>query len=346
MVREPKSTPKDVIIIQNDADAPLAPLIGKSVCVLGYGNQGQAHAQNLRDGGVLVRVGSEPHTRGFAAAQAAGFEVLSSAKAVQNADLVIVALPDEIHGKLWASAIEPNLAPHAVVGFLHGFSVRFGLVKPAANIGVVMVAPKGPGKTVRDRFVMGQGIPCLFAVHANGANAENTRALGLAWANGIGSLRAAIIETTFAAEAETDLFGEQSVLCGGMLALVKVAYETLVEAGYPPMLAYIECCHELKQVADLMYARGPSGMRDAISTTAEFGAFDAEHILLTEQLRADFKRILISVQDGTFARRFQRDADDGFLRLQKMQDAAQHHPIEAAGRAVRALIPWLKEEQK
>ena len=346
MVREPKSTPKDVIIIQNDADAPLAPLIGKSVCVLGYGNQGQAHAQNLRDGGVLVRVGSEPHTRGFAAAQAAGFEVLSSAKAVQNADLVIVALPDEIHGKLWASAIEPNLAPHAVVGFLHGFSVRFGLVKPAANIGVVMVAPKGPGKTVRDRFVMGQGIPCLFAVHANGANAENTRALGLAWANGIGSLRAAIIETTFAAEAETDLFGEQSVLCGGMLALVKVAYETLVEAGYPPMLAYIECCHELKQVADLMYARGPSGMRDAISTTAEFGAFDAEHILLTEQLRADFKRILISVQDGTFARRFQRDADDGFSRLQKMQDAAQHHPIEAAGRAVRALIPWLKEEQK
>ena len=346
MVREPKSTPKDVIIIQNDADAPLAPLIGKSVCVLGYGNQGQAHAQNLRDGGVLVRVGSEPHTRGFAAAQATGFEVLSSAKAVQNADLVIVALPDEIHGKLWASAIEPNLAPHAVVGFLHGFSVRFGLVKPAANIGVVMVAPKGPGKTVRDRFVMGQGIPCLFAVHANGANAENTRALGLAWANGIGSLRAAIIETTFAAEAETDLFGEQSVLCGGMLALVKVAYETLVEAGYPPMLAYIECCHELKQVADLMYARGPSGMRDAISTTAEFGAFDAEHILLTEQLRADFKRILISVQDGTFARRFQRDADDGFSRLQKMQDAAQHHPIEAAGRAVRALIPWLKEEQK
>ena len=346
MVREPKNTPEDVIIIQNDADAPLAPLIGKSVCVLGYGNQGQAHAQNLRDGGLLVRVGSEPHTRGFAAAQAAGFEVLSSAKAVQNADLVIVALPDEIHGKLWASAIEPNLAPHAVVGFLHGFSVRFGLVKPAANIGVVMVAPKGPGKTVRDRFVMGQGIPCLFAVHANGANAENTRALGLAWANGIGSLRAAIIETTFAAEAETDLFGEQSVLCGGMLALVKVAYETLVEAGYPPMLAYIECCHELKQVADLMYARGPSGMRDAISTTAEFGAFDAEHILLTEQLRADFKRILISVQDGTFARRFQRDADDGFSRLQKMQDAAQHHPIEAAGRAVRALIPWLKEEQK
>ena len=346
MVREPKNTPEDVIIIQNEADAPLAPLIGKSVCVLGYGNQGQAHAQNLRDSGVLVRVGSEPHTRGFSAAQAAGFEVLSSAKAVQNADLIIVALPDEIHGKLWTSVIEPNLASNAVVGFLHGFSVRFGLVKPAANIGVVMVAPKGPGKTVRDRFVMGQGIPCLFAVHANGANAFNTRALGLAWANGIGSLRAAIIETTFAAEAETDLFGEQSVLCGGMLALVKVAYETLVEAGYPPMLAYIECCHELKQVADLMYARGPSGMRDAISTTAEFGAVDAEHILLTEQLRADFKRILISVQDGTFARRFQRDADDGFSRLQKMQDAAQHHPIEAAGRAVRALIPWLKEEQK
>ena len=346
MVREPKNTPEDVIIIQNEADAPLAPLIGKSVCVLGYGNQGQAHAQNLRDGGVLVRVGSEPHTRGFAAAKAAGFEVLSSAKAVENADLVIVALPDEIHGKLWTSAIEPNLAPHAVVGFLHGFSIRFGMVKTPAHIGVVMVAPKGPGKTVRDRFVMGQGIPSLFAVHADGVNAINTRALGLAWANGIGSLRAAIIETTFAAEAETDLFGEQSVLCGGMLALVKVAYETLVDAGYPPMLAYIECCHELKQVADLMYARGPSGMRDAISTTAEFGAFDAEHILLTEQLRADFKRILTSVQDGTFAGRFQSDANDGFARLKKMQDAAQSHPIEAAGRAVRALIPWLKDEHQ
>ena len=346
MVSMPNNTPQEAIIIQNEADAPLAPLIGKSVCILGYGNQGQAHAQNLRDSGVLVRVGSEPGTRGCAAAKAAGFEVLSSAKAVENADLVIVALPDEIHGKMWHSAIQPNLAPHAVVGFLHGFSIRFGMVKPPAHIGVVMVAPKGPGKTVRDRFVMGQGIPSLFAVHAGGVNASNTRALGLAWANGIGSLRAAIIETTFAAEAETDLFGEQSVLCGGMLALVKVAFETLVEAGYPPMLAYIECCHELKQVADLMYARGPSGMRDAISTTAEFGAFDAEHILLTEQLRADFKRILNSVQDGTFAARFQRDADDGFARLKKMQDAALQHPIEAAGRAVRALIPWLKEEQK
>jgi ketol-acid reductoisomerase len=345
-VLKPKKMPHEAIIIQTEIDAPLAPLIGKSVCILGYGNQGQAHAQNLRDSGVLVRVGSELGTRGFAVAKAAGFEVLSSAKAVENADLVIVALPDEIHGKLWASTIEPNLAPHAVVGFLHGFSIRFGMVKPPAHIGVVMVAPKGPGKTVRDRFVMGQGIPSLFAVHADGVNAINTRALGLAWANGIGSLRAAIIETTFAAEAETDLFGEQSVLCGGMLVLVKVAYETLVDAGYPPMLAYIECCHELKQVADLMYARGPSGMRDAISTTAEFGAFDAEHILLTEQLRADFKRILTSVQDGTFAGRFQSDANDGFARLKKMQDAAQSHPIEAAGRAVRALIPWLKDEHK
>ena len=160
--------PQEAIIIQNEIDAPLTPLIGKSVCVLGYGNQGQAHAQNLRDSGVLVRVGSEPGTRGFAVAKAAGFEVLSSAKAVENADLVIVALPDEIHGKLWASAIEPNLAPHSVVGFLHGFSIRFGMVKPPAHIGVVMVAPKGPGKTVRDRFVMGQGVPSLFAVHASG----------------------------------------------------------------------------------------------------------------------------------------------------------------------------------
>lgn len=342
----PKNTLKEAIIIQNEVDAPLSPLIGKSVCILGYGNQGQAHAQNLRDNGVLVRVGSEPGTRGCTAAKAAGFEVLSSAKAVENADLVIMALPDEIHGKMWDSAIEPNLAPHAVVGFLHGFSIRFGMVKPPAHIGVVMVAPKGPGKTVRDRFVMGQGIPSLFAVHAGGVNASNTRALGLAWANGIGSLRAAIIETTFTAEAETDLFGEQSVLCGGMLALVQVAYETLVEAGYPPMLAYIECCHELKQVADLMYARGPSGMRDSISTTAEFGAFDAQHILLTQQLRADFKRILTSVQNGTFAARFQRDADDGFTRLKKMQGAALQHPIEATGRAVRGLIPWLKDEQK
>ena len=346
MVSMPNNTPQEAIIIQNEADAPLAPLIGKSVCILGYGNQGQAHAQNLRDSGVLVRVGSEPATRGFLAAKAAGFEVLSSAKAVENADLVIVALPDEIHGKIWNSVIEPHLAPHAVVGFLHGFSIRFGMVKPPANIGVVMVAPKGPGKTLRDRFVMGQGIPSLFAVHANGTNAHNTRALGLAWAHGIGSLRAAIIETTFAAEAETDLFGEQSVLCGGMLALVKVAYETLVEAGYPPLLAYIECCHELKQVADLLYARGPSGMRDAISTTAEFGAFDAENILLTQKLRDDFKRILTSVRDGTFAERFQRDADDGFAHLKKMQEAAQRHPIEAAGHAVRALIPWLKKEHK
>ncbi len=338
------NTKIQIAIIQSEVQAPLDPLIGKCVCILGYGNQGQAHAQNLRDNGVQVRIGAEAGTRGLAMAKSAGFEVLTSAKAVENADLVIVALPDEIHGQMWSVAIAPHLAPHAVVGFLHGFSIRFGILKPAPHIGVVMVAPKGPGKTLRNRFVMGQGIPSLFAVHADGVNAANTRALGLAWANGIGSVRAAIVETTFAAEAEADLFGEQSVLCGGMLALVKVAYETLVDAGYPPMLAYIECCHELKQVADLVYARGPSGMRDAISTTAEFGAFDAEQMFVSEQLRADFKRILAGVQDGTFAARFQRDANDGFTRLKKMQEIAQQHPIEAAGRAVRDLMPWLKEE--
>ncbi|MCE9618746.1 MAG: ketol-acid reductoisomerase [Planctomycetes bacterium] len=341
---DPNNATAELRIIQKDSDAPLAPLIGKVVSVLGYGNQGQAHAQNLRDSGVSVRVGSEPGTRGHALAKSAGFDVLSTAEAVKNSDLVIVALPDEIHGKIWTSAIEPNLSRHAVVGFLHGFSIRFGMVKPPASTGVVMVAPKGPGRTLRDRFVAGQGIPCLFAVHAGGIDAKQTRSLGLAWANGIGSLRAAVIETTFAAEAETDLFGEQSVLCGGMLALVKAAYQTLVEAGYPPMLAYIECCHELKQVADLMYARGPSGMRDAISTTAEFGAFDAEGVLLTDKLRQDFKSILARVRDGSFARRFQGDADGGFPIMKKLQQAAAHDPMEEAGRKVRALIPWLAKE--
>ncbi len=326
-------------------EAPLAPLLGKSVSILGYGNQGEAHALNLRDSGVSVRIGSATDARGHARATKAGFAVSSMEDAVQGADLVIVSLPDEIHGEVWRKSIEPNLGEGAVVGFLHGFSVHFKLLVPAAATGVVMVAPKGPGRTLRDRFVAGNGIPCLFAMHQGGADPARTRSLGLAWANGIGSLRAAVVETTFAAETETDLFGEQSVLCGGMLSLVRVAYETLVEAGYPPLLAYIECCHELKQVADLMHDRGPAGMRDAISTTAEFGAFDAERTLVTDALRLQMRAMLAGVRDGSFARRFQGDAAAGFPWLRAQQAAAQRHPMEDAGRAARSLIPWLKKEQ-
>jgi ketol-acid reductoisomerase len=321
-------------------------LSGLIFAVIGYGNQGRANALNLRDSGARVTVGARPGKRAWSRALEDGFPARSLPEAAAEADVLIVALPDEAHEEVWRSDLEPALRAGTVAGFLHGFSVHHGLVRPRPELGVVLLAPKGPGHALRARFLEGLGIPALFAVHQPGPDGSRTRAAGLAWAHGIGCARAAVIETTFAAETETDLFGEQAVLCGGVMALVHEAFRTLVDAGHDPDLAYMECCQELKQVADLLFERGPAGMRAAISNTAEFGAFAAEERLMDDALRTRLRALLVDVQSGEFARRFRDDARAGFPWMNRKRAAASAEPIEQAGAAVRGWTPWLGEGAK
>ncbi|RLS66750.1 MAG: ketol-acid reductoisomerase [Planctomycetota bacterium] len=323
-------------------DAPLEPLQGKTIAVLGYGNQGRAHALNLRDSGLNVIVGGRDGSMRVALAAQEGFASMTLAEAAARADLAIVALPDQVQPSAWVRWIEDALPVGAVVGFIHGFSIRFGFIEPRADLGVVLVAPKGPGATVRARYEEGLGIPALFAVQRENA-ANSARDFALAWGAGIGCARSGLIEASFAAEAESDLFGEQAVLCGGLLALVHESFALLVEAGYAPEVAYIECCHEVKQVADLLYARGPDGMRRAISDTAEFGAFVAESALVDDALRTKLRALLADIQSGAFARRFMQDHDAGHPQFQAWRRAASAHPIEGASARVRSLMPWLRE---
>jgi ketol-acid reductoisomerase len=318
----------------------LDPLRRGVVAVLGYGNQGHAHALNLRDSGARVIVGNRPGSARAARACADGFDVTDPREATEAADLVIVALPDEVQPQVFTESIEPRLRPGATLGFIHGFSVHYGLVDPPDGIGVIMVAPKGPGTTLRDLYVRGMGLPSLVAVERENAS-RSAEFMALAWAAGIGSSRAAIVRTTFADETETDLFGEQAVLCGGLGELIVAAFETLVEAGYPPELAYIECCHEVKQVADLVYAHGPAAMREAISNTAEFGAYAAGPRVVDEHVRQTMRTILAEIRDGGFARRVREDHEAGFPWFEQRRRGAAQHPIEQAGHAVRAMMPWL-----
>jgi ketol-acid reductoisomerase len=320
----------------------MAPLVGRTIAVLGYGNQGRAHALNLRDSGLSVIVGGRAGSTRVVQAREEGFEAMDLPQAAARADLAIVALPDQAQPAAWGRWIEQALPTGAVVGFVHGFSIRFGFIEPRADLGVILVAPKGPGTTVRARYEEGLGIPALFGVERDNA-AGTARDYAIAWGAGIGCARSGLIETTFAAEAESDLFGEQAVLCGGLLALVHESYALLVEAGYSPEVAYIECCHEVKQVADLLYARGPDGMRRAISDTAEFGAFVAEEALVDEHLRTKLRALLADVRSGAFAERFMRDHDAGHPAFGAWRRAASAHPIEQASATVRGLMPWLKD---
>ena len=337
---DPTCTPE---ILSSRDPALLAPLHGSSVAVIGYGNQGRAHALNLRDSGVSVAVAGRTGGVGIAAARSDGFRAGPPEEIVPGAALVIMSIPDEAHASA-CPGIERLMAHSATMGFLHGTSIHFGLFRPHSGRAVVMVAPKGPGTTLRARFLEGHGIPALYAVAQDGASPNTAREVAMAWGAGIGCARAGLIATTFREEAETDLFGEQAVLCGGVVALVRAAYETLVDAGYPPLLAYIECCHELKQVVDLVHDRGIAGMRAAISNTAEAGADEAIAVLDDDVLRSRMRAILDRVKSGDFVQALSRDARAGFPALMAARERAASHSMEESGRSVRALLPWLRKD--
>lgn len=332
-------------IIRDETQAPIDPLNDKVVAVVGFGNQGHAHALNLRDSGVKVLIGARSHSAGCSKAKEYGFKPLTIEDAVRQSDLVILALPDEAQPDTYKEQIAPHIRNGSTIGFIHGFNIRYEFIKPSKELGVVMVAPKGPGHTLRMLYEQGQGLPSLFAVHQESPQ-QDAEAMGLAWANGIGSARTAIVYTTFADETETDLFGEQAVLCGGIGQLVVAAFETLTEAGYPPELAYIECCHEVKQIADLVYERGLAGMYEMISNTAEFGAYKAGPIVVDDAVRERLREILSEIKSGEFATAIRDDYSKGFVWFKDKQKAAKQHPIEPAGDAVRKLMPWLAENSQ
>jgi ketol-acid reductoisomerase len=331
-------------ILRGTENASIDALRERSVAVIGYGNQGRAHALNMRDSGLHVVVGCRAGGLSETLAQRDGFVPVSLQEAAAQGDLVIIALPDEAQPEVLRDQVVPHVrggAAGVTLGFIHGFTVHYRLLPVLPlGIGVVMVAPKGPGTTLRERYAMGQGIPCLLAVDRESASG-NARAVALAWANAIGCARAGIIVTTFRDETETDLFGEQAVLCGGMTWLMLAAFETLVEAGYPPELAYLECCHELKQIADLVYERGIAGMMRAISNTAEFGACAAGPAIVDKHASETLLAQLQRVRDGSFARDLRSDYERGFPWFNSQRQRLADHPIEAAGAMIRSLMPWL-----
>jgi ketol-acid reductoisomerase len=295
--------------LYKDQDADISLIRAKKVAIIGYGSQGHAHALNLRDSGVDVRVGLPEGSRSRAKAEAEGLKVMTPAEVSKWADVIMILTPDTGQAALYKEAILPNLAPGKMLMFAHGFNIRFGTIDPPKNIDVTMIAPKAPGHRVREVFKEGGGTPCLLAVHQDATG--NAKALALSYAKAIGGTRAAVIETTFAEETETDLFGEQAVLCGGVSALVKAGFETLVEAGYQPEIAYFECLHELKLIVDLFYRGGLNYMRYSVSDTAEWGDYTAGPRIITEQTRAEMKKLLQEVQDGSFARRWIEENEKG-----------------------------------
>ncbi len=325
-----------------DADANPDALKGKKIAILGYGSQGHAHALNLRDSGYDVVVGLRPDSSSRAAAEQAGLEVLDTADAASAGDIVMILLPDEKQGEIWSAEIADGIADGNLLLFGHGFSVHFGEVEPPPGVDVGMIAPKGPGHLVRRQYEEGKGVPCLIAVHedATGSAAE----LVLAYASGIGGGRAGIIETTFKDECETDLFGEQSVLCGGATELVRAGFETLVEAGYDPRLAYFETLHELKLIVDLMYEKGIQGMRYSISNTAEYGDMTRGPRVIGPEVREAMKQVLADIQSGEFAKEWIAENRAGAENFQRLRDEAAGHRIESVGKDLRSMMPWIDQE--
>ncbi|RCJ26967.1 ketol-acid reductoisomerase [Nostoc minutum NIES-26] len=324
-----------------DEDANLDLLAEKTIAIIGYGSQGHAHALNLKDSGLNVIVGLYPGSKSAAKAQAAGLTVKNVADAANAADFIMILLPDEVQKTIYKNEIEPNLEEGNVLAFAHGFNIHFGQVVPPANVDVVMVAPKGPGHIVRRTYEQGQGVPALFAVYQDASGRARDRAM--AYAKGIGGTRAGVLETTFREETETDLFGEQAVLCGGLSALIKAGFETLVDAGYQPELAYFECLHEVKLIVDLVVEGGLAKMRDSISNTAEYGDYTRGPRIVTDQTKAEMRKILSEIQSGQFAREFVLENQSGKPGFTSMRRQEAEHKIEEVGKDLRAMFSWLKK---
>jgi ketol-acid reductoisomerase len=330
--------------IYYDKDANLDLLKGRKVAVIGYGSQGHAHALNLKDSGVDVRVGLHPTSRSRAKAEGAGLRVVDVATAAREADVIMVLIPDQTQKKVYDEEIAPHLSKGKALLFAHGFNIHFGQVRPPEGVDVLLVAPKGPGHLVRRQFQDGRGIPCLVAVHLDSTG--KAKALGLAYAKAIGGTRAGVLETTFKEETETDLFGEQAVLCGGASALVKAGFEVLTEAGYQPESAYFECLHELKLIVDLMYEGGLSWMRHSISDTAEYGDYTRGPRVVTEQTKEEMRRILREIQSGQFAKEFIIENQVGRPTFDKFREREQDHPIEEVGKRLRGMMSWIRDAKK
>lgn len=319
-------------------DCNLAKLNGKTVAIIGYGSQGHAHALNLKDSGVEVIVGLYKGSKSWAKAESQGLTVMTAAEAAAKADIIMILINDEKQAKLYKESIEPNLTEGKTLAFAHGFNIHFGCIKPPKNVNVIMIAPKGPGHTVRSEYQAGKGVPCLVAVEQDATG--DALEIGLAYALGIGGARAGVLETTFRTETETDLFGEQAVLCGGVCALMQAGFETLVEAGYDPRNAYFECIHEMKLIVDLIYSGGFSKMRYSISNTAEFGDYETGKRLVTDETKKEMKQILREIQDGTFASKFITEANNGWAHFKATRELEASHQLEEVGKGIRAMYSW------
>ena len=327
-----------MVKIYYSQDCDLNRLNGKTVAIMGYGSQGHAHALNLKDSGVNVVVGLYEGSKSAQKAKSRGLEVLSVSEATKKADIIMILLPDEIQAEVYRNEIKPYLAAGKTLAFAHGFNIHFNLIEPPKDVDVIMIAPKGPGHTVRSEYVEGKGVPCLIAINQDASG--NALANGLAYAAGIGGARAGVIETTFKIETETDLFGEQAVLCGGVCALMQAGFETLVEAGYAPENAYFECIHEMKLIVDLIYQGGFEAMRKSISNTAEFGDYEIGKRIITDKTKAEMKKVLSEIQDGTFAKNWISECNNNQIHFKTVRKLKAAHPLEAVGKELRKMYSW------
>ena len=329
--------------VYTDKDANLRALKGKTLAVLGFGSQGHAHALNLKESGCKVIVGLYKGSKSRRVAKQKGFEVYDTGEAVKRGDVIMVAIPDTKQASAYKSCIEPNLSKGKTLLFSHGFSIHFKTVEPPKNVDVIMVAPKGPGHIVRRQFLEGKGVPSLIAIHQNPS--RKAKKIALAWAKGIGGTRAGVLQTTFKEETETDLFGEQTVLCGGASALIQAGYETLVEAGYQPEMAYFECLHELKLIVDLMNESGISGMRFSISETAKWGDVSVGPKIIDASVKRRMKVALKEIQNGKFAKGWVREYETGYKKYNALMKKGEKHNIEKVGARLRGLMPWMKKRR-
>ena len=329
------------VFYEKDADANL--LTSKRVAVIGYGSQGHAHANNLKDSGHDVIVGLPQDSKSWKKAEDAGLEVTFTREAAEKADVIMMAVPDERAPSIYRNEIEPALSAGKYLAFAHGFGIHFKKIKPPKDVNVFMVAPKGPGHLVRSEYARGRGVPCLMAVHQDVSG--DAGGVALAYASAIGGGRAGVIETSFREETETDLFGEQAVLCGGLTSLIQAGFETLTEAGYSPEMAYFECLHEMKLIVDLMYEGGIENMRYSISNTAEYGDLTRGGRVVTDATKTEMKRILSEIQSGEFADEWMSECDSGKENFKRLEDAGRAHPIEEVGARLRAMMPWLAQDR-